>query len=193
MNIVCVFVYVFLHSSEPQPSSIHQHTWFWYTCFLHSSEPLFVSYIRIILFWYMHYCTVPNRLFICYMNYTCFGICVFVQLRTSILKSYQPPHVWLYALCSAPKPFQLMFPQGEKCWYMCFFAQLRTYWNISITAFKVLVYEFFARLRTFSNRQHQYLLSFGICVFLYSSEPSIVSPPIICPVLVYAFFVQLRT
>ena len=103
MNIVCVFVYVFLHSSEPQPSSIHQHTWFWYTCFLHSSEPLFVSYIRIILFWYMHYCTVPNRLFICYMNYTCFGICVLFSSEPLLFDVSAGREVLVYVFfCTAP-------------------------------------------------------------------------------------------
>ena len=145
------FLYVFLHSSNLNLlpfTSIHG---FGIRVFA-QLEPLFVSYIRIILFWYMHYCTVPNRLFICYMNYTCFLVYAFLySSEPPFLKLLATPSFGICVLFSS-EPLLFDVSAGERSFGICVFCTARTYWNISITAFKVLVYEFFARLRTFSNR-----------------------------------------
>lgn len=138
------------------------------------------------------FCTAPNLSKHNLSAYNRFGICIFVQLRTRILHIAIAQMVLVYACCSALNPFYLMFPQGEKFWHMCFctapnqikydlhllvcfgicvfFVQLRTHnWDTSHVT-NVLVYVFFAQLRT-CCQSVAIILRFWYMCFLHSSEP----------------------
>ena len=94
----------------------------------------------------------------------------FVQLRTLRRLDSDNQQVLVYACCSALNPFYLMFPHGEKFWYMRYLhsSEPKILYivdldNVLVYVFfctapnlvpsetktdQVLVYVFFARLRT---------------------------------------------
>ena len=139
----------------------------------------------MILFWYMCICTAPNPAWLQCTDLRVLVYVFFARLRTLRRLDSDNQQVLVYACCSALNPFYLMFPHGEKFWYMrylhssepgfnslllgccfwymCFFHSSEPHLmvKLQITMFRYM------RICTAPNLSHRYNyfhFSFGICV-----------------------------
>lgn len=121
-------------------------------CFLHGSEPLQAQLVGIQSFWYMHICTAPNP----YSSYCHspdgFGICVLFSSEPLLFDVSAGREVLAYVFLHGSEPNKIRFTPTGMFWYMCFFCTAPNLLPKCCHHFMVLVYVFFAQLRTCTFR-----------------------------------------
>ena len=186
-----VLVYVFLHGSEPKILYIVDlDNVLVYVFFARLRTRVDGELISLNVLVYAC-CTDPNQILWEIVQWFCFGICVFVQLRTPFIWCFRrersfgicvfvrlrTPFAWtfaaiivlVYACCTAPNPasWTFCFVQG---FGICVFFTAPNQYSVSEyykICFGICVFCTAPNLKFFDMEQ---VYSFSICV-LFSSEP----------------------